>query len=104
MNRAVGVARVRPVRLDSDELVARSTAWRYINAARAAAYRGAPYDFSSQARQDVEVLASALADVLALHEPRGHSPLCPACSEPDHPRLWPCTTWRRIVTRFLEGW
>jgi len=101
VNRAIGVARIKPVRLDGDELVARSTAWKYIQAARAAAHNGA---FPPQARQDVEVLGGVLADLLSLHEPQGHSPLCPGCSQPDHPRLWPCPTWRRIVTRFLKAW
>lgn len=101
--RAVGIAPVKPVRLSTDELIDRSTAWRYIDAARAAARGDVKYHLD-QARQDVEVLGSVLADILTLHEPRGPSPLCPGCSTPGHPHLWPCLTWKRIVGRFGEGW
>lgn len=99
--RVVGIAPVKPVPLDSDELTGRLAAWRYIQGARAAARDGRPYGFSRQAQKDIEVLASVLADLLALHEPEGHAPLCPACSTPGDPHLWPCLTWRRIVGGFV---
>lgn len=98
--RAVGVAPVRRAPLAAAELAAALATWRYIDAARLDARSGDAYGYSAQARHDVEVLGAALADALFLHEPRDGSPLCPACSAPGCPRVWPCRTWRRIMVHF----
>lgn len=98
---AVGIARVAYPRPDSDHLTARMTALRYIDGARLAARTTEPHRLSlTQARRDIETLGGTLADLLFMHEPRDGSPLCPGCSEPGCPRLWPCRTWRRIMARF----